>query len=329
MSYYIYGLVDPREEAESPETSGLSAVTKRLASIFYVGKGAGQRSSAHLAEAREALQQEQEFASDAAYSAKIQQIIDLISAGQVPEEIKLAAGFAEEKDAYRAEAMAIETVSAVRETAGRPPLTNAVKGHGIAVENLHTGYFRRMHVDEVVLGEELPCEPFILVKGTAEDMADEWEYEAVTCGREEVLAEFPDDVWGQISVMKEVAQLPLRRGWDPHQPWEEPEARARACRYWPISKERIVRWIRDHGAAPRHLLLAIAGSEGTAVHYAWEIDPAGRWDRYDGGQWGVPLKQQTQQHPLLNKVLKEYRPTSGSPVQVLQNYSAGIRIFDV
>lgn len=316
MSYYVYGIVDPEEvdltQAPSKE--------EQLAAVIYVGKGTGNRMDQHLKDAEWLLENDPESLSVA--GRKLQRLAELLKAENPPKAIKLMAGFEDEGDAYRAEAFAIEAVNAIRQAMRRPLLTNAVKGHGIAVEDLGS-YMDRINVENIVLpmgSDELS----ILVKITNEDMSDWEKSESVDPSFDH--SRVSSVALGRIVDMKDIEQLEDRRGWDRHNPWSEEEAKKRAYRYWPIKPETVGSWIEDPANAPRYLMAGVDEAEGTVVRYVWEIDSEGKWEAYNsegGVRWGIPLGSLVEDHPYLNKVLLD-GPREG--IQVLKNHSSGIRV---
>jgi hypothetical protein len=116
--YYIYGLVDPL---------ALHQTGDQLLSIFYVGKGNRSRWAHHETEERRALNREEVRLERR--SSKAERIRMILDRGQQVPAVRLSAGYLNEADAYRAEALAIDTVNAVLVAAGRPTLTNATPGH--------------------------------------------------------------------------------------------------------------------------------------------------------------------------------------------------------
>ena len=98
--YYVYALVDPRDDT-----------------IFYVGKGTGQRLLAHGLEA-------DIKSDDRGNRAKLARIRDIRASGTEPRLDVVRHGL-EESDAFMVEAALIDCL---------PGLTNAVAGHGRAVD---------------------------------------------------------------------------------------------------------------------------------------------------------------------------------------------------
>lgn len=318
-TYYIYGLVDP-----DVNVSANAALSERLAAVFYVGKGTGNRMDQHGFEAQKLIEDDLVDELDVERQRKLRRCVEILQSGGKVQTIKLMGGFEREEDAYRAESFAIEAVNAVRAETGRERLTNAVAGHGISTESLET-YFDRLHVEDVVTSLDAEYES-ILVKGTSEDM-ESGNYVAAPVSEFEGNANIPQDVRDAIAFMQQVDGAPiLRRRWDRHQPWSDEEARERGRRYWPIDRARVFSWVRGESNPPKYLMLAIPEAQGrTVVRYVWEIDPSQKWEIYAGGRWGIPLGDAVEDHPYINKSLR-VESESGKTVQALLNYSSGIRI---
>lgn len=289
--YYVYGIIDPNElPDEHPD------LAQRLGAVFYVGKGTKQRSEDHFVEARKLLENErlrQDLDED--YDKKLARIINLYNAGTPPRTEKLAAGFENEQDAYRVEAFAIETVNALRQALGREPLTNKIKGHGYAVEEMES-YIARLDIERVeVAPREGDGTLALMVSTDSAGLSNSvYEYGDPNNLRPE-LRHHGD----QIKWMEWVEDLPLRRGWDVHNPWSDAEARERAQKFWPLGWKNVLQWVTDPDSAPKHLLLCVKESKMTVVRYAWHIDPHGVWECY-GDRWGIPLGKPYVNHPLLN-----------------------------
>jgi hypothetical protein len=237
-------------------------------------------------------------------------------------------------DAYYAESLAIDTVGAALEAAGRPPLTNATPGHhaGFIWLREHFIFTETIEQDMPVqecAGEEAPSSRTeILVKGTIAALPESGQrlirgpvlppalvgLEARVVAIELLGNDDPDAV--------------MRRGWDPLDPWTDPEARSRARRYWQIGADRVAGWLRDPDTMPDRLLLGVPEPGGrTVVRYAWDVDRAAPWEFYpDGKQWGVPLGERVRDHPRLGAALYETR--NGRRMQVLANYVRGIRVIE-
>ena len=95
LKYYVYLYIDPRDD-----------------SVFYVGKGKGERALGHL--------------YDVSESAKVQKIRELRLDGLEPRIDILVHGLEDERDALRVEAAVIDLL-------GKDRLTNRVRGWGSAV----------------------------------------------------------------------------------------------------------------------------------------------------------------------------------------------------
>lgn len=95
LKYYVYLYLDPRD-----------------GSVFYVGKGKGERALSHL--------------YDVSESAKVQKIREIRLTGLEPRIEILVHGLEDEQDALRVEAAIIDLL-------GKDKLTNRVRGWGSAV----------------------------------------------------------------------------------------------------------------------------------------------------------------------------------------------------
>lgn len=327
LGYYIYGLVDPTELKEGVSASNYSNV---LASIFYVGKGSGYRMDSHL----EQVQSEMELISSESglLGRKARKILSLLENGIRPKSVKLVADLSDENEAYRVESFAIEAVNAMRGAFGRDPLTNAVKGHGVAMEDMDN-FMNRLEVEDLIV-DFTADELSILVKGTAEDLVS-CEYIENPDGSVIDYIEFPLALKNKIAVMSEIEGSGVsRRGWDVTHPWTNDEARARASRFWPLGKDQVSSWLSDSAGAPRYLMLGIEEGKSTVVRFVFPILRDEKWEYYPGGQnelgtwkprWGLPLGDPVVEHPYLNRVLKQ-RNTNGQTTQVLHGYAGGIRV---
>ncbi len=332
--YYIYGLVDPQA---LHETGG-----DPLLSIFYVGKGRGSRWDQHEKEVRKALARE-EFLLERR-SSKGQRIHMILDRGQRVPALRLSAGYRDEKDAYHAEALAIDTVGAALAAARRPPLTNATPGHHAGFLWLQEHFvFTETIEQDLVPDGAVPdagapdgaadssvhaAEAEILVKGTAQEMVSPAQR----------LAPPRSLPAGLLSVEQRVTVFDLlgedqpgrisRRAWDPYDPWTDLEARERARRYWPIAARTVASWISEPTGMPARLFLGIPEPGGrTVIRYAWEVDREGVWELYAAtGRWGIPLGDRVRDHRWLGTCLYETR--NGRRVQVLYGYASGIRVLD-
>lgn len=316
--YYIYGLLDPRAYHETSD---------ELLSIFYVGKGKGSRWKQHETDVRQDLERtEQRLERDHSKAQRIRRILD---SGQEISAVRLSAGYVDEKDAYAAESLAIDTIGALLRHANRPGLTNATPGHhaGFVLLRDHFVFTRTLpyELDSAANAEDSNPNG-ILVKGTVKDMSMPQE-------RLVDSSMLPAAVAGHAAHIRVIElrhdddHAPTRRGWNPLDPWTDEEARQRARRYWPIAAHRVADWLTDPSTMPTQLLLAIpAAHQQTVVRYAWEVDHTRTWEYYpDSNRWGIPLGRRDHEHPMLGRSIREDR--DGRDVQVLYNYSSGIRIL--
>lgn len=294
MTFYVYGLIDP---TELPDRT--VSLAEQLSAVIYVGKGTKLRSEDHANEARRLLEQEiadPEIGSD--YGRKLDRLIGLFRAGTPPKSVKLAAGFDNEGDAYKVEAFAIEAINGLRLAHGRKPLTNAVKGHGVAIEPL-AQYEARLRTERFEVSDRNgEGQLAILVKADLEE-SENGEYKVVDSVH---LPAKLRELAGRVEYMEWVGDLPARRAWDVHMPWTDEEARERGRRFWKLGRDNVRGWIEDASTTPKYLFLAIEEAGVTTIRYAWHIEPNGRWEAYDGSKWGVPLGEPDDRHPLLNTV---------------------------
>jgi hypothetical protein len=319
--YYIYGLVDPL---------ALHQTGDPLLSVFYVGKGRRSRWSQHEAEERRALDREELRLERR--SSKAERIRMILDRGQQVPAIRLSAGYMDEADAYRAEALAIDTVNAVLAAAGCPPLTNATPGHhaGFVWLGEHFTFTEttELDTDPVSSPEQGRSATEILVKGTSDSLIRPAQRRAPVDALPDYLAGLNQQVVAIDSLGDEHPEALEIRGWDAFDPWTDLEARERARRYWPIAGQRVRSWLLEPETMPMFLLLGIPESGGrTVVRYAWQIDSQGLWEFYtNSGRWGLPLGKRNRAHPRLGSAL--YETKNGRRQQVLAGYASGIRIMN-
>lgn len=324
MTYYVYGIID-KTELPMKLNRDLT-LADQLSAVIYVGKGTGSRSEAHAAEAKRIIEDEREkqtSGAGASYGRKLDRLIEMFRSGNPPQSVKLSAGFENEADAFAVEAFAIESINALRLAHGRAPLTNKVKGHGVAVEPLPQ-YISRLNTERVgVLDRHGEGSLAILVKGSTESMGDRSHVH-------DPQGDLPDSLRGaegRVASMTEMGELPRRRGWDLHLPWDDDEARARGRRYWPLAADLVRQWIDDPEAAPQYLMLAVEQERQTTVRYVWAIDPGGVWEYYGrdgrGHLWGIPLGEALDDHEMLNTV-----PTI-SDHQAMRGNAAGVKLVRI
>lgn len=313
--YYIYGLIDPAAKRRTKDD---------LLSIFYVGKGITRRMFDHEREVLANLRAEVDLVPR---GSKAERIRDILERGETIPAVRLSAGYTDEKDALRAEALAIALVNSVLKQAGQPELTNSNRGY-------HAGFLPMREYIKFILVEDFLIPPdateqVLLVKGDTRELP---------AGGHQLLQHgLRDDLtpWrGRIKILGYGAQKDefSRPGWDPENPWDDDEARERARRYWRIGRDTVKGWLEDPGSAPQYLLLAIPSGADTVVRYAWRIDADGEWEYHlnadgDWYAWGVPLGRRDHDHRLRGKKLLEVR--NGNEVQVLQNHAHGWRVLNI
>jgi hypothetical protein len=318
--YYIYGLVDPLALHETGD---------QLLSIFYVGKGRRSRWADHEAGERRALIREEVRLERR--SSKAERIRMILDRGQQVPAIRLSAGYLSEADAYRAEALAIDTVNAALVAAGRPPLTNATPGHraGFVWLGEHFAFTEttEQDVDLTAVPDQGMGVTEIFVKGTSDSFARPAQRRAPATALPDDVRDLAGRVVAIESLDGDHPEAIESRGWDPFDPWTDLEARERARRYWPIAAHRVRSWLVKPETLPACLLLGIPELGGrTVVRYAWQIDPQGLWDFYiDLRRWGVPLSERARDHPRLGSAL--YETKNGRRQQVLAGYASGIRVL--
>jgi hypothetical protein len=311
--YYVYGLIDPQAMRDTHD---------ELLSVFYVGKGRGSRAEDHENDVRRALTREAELLER--HGSKAARIRKILERGDRVQALILASGFIDSQDAERAESLAIATVNALLAAAQRSQLTNASPGNFAGFLHL-SEHLTFVSCDPLVIDPEAGAHLAILVKGTPEPLA--------AGGHREVQEDLGFDALAERIIVLRDALEPddgafTRRGWDPHDPWSDDEARERARRYWPLGREKVLAWLGDPDGMPRLLLLGIPHHGRTVVRYMWSIAPDGAWEYFpDTHRWGVPLGKRILKHSLLGKVLLERR--DGREVQVLLNYSSGHRVLKV
>ncbi|WP_150104684.1 GIY-YIG nuclease family protein [Cellulomonas gilvus] len=345
--WYVYALIDPIMFRKTGS---------HLLSVLYVGKGTKDRANQHARDERKAL--ERAAASLPMHGSKSERIRWLLGSGEDIPAVTLASGFVDENDAYRAETLAMELISRLLAAHGLEPLGNAVPGHGqasgmqISGQAHELGGPKRPALSPVAVDGEPTFElrsvreslyastsrrvdwrsaqvvrrPSILVKGTTEAMPSgshsPLPREALPPSLADVAHRVtPRDI--EIAAGSEF----VRRGYDPDDPWTDHEARERATRYWPFAATTVREWLLDDDQGPLDLLLAVPGTGGTTVRYAWEVNRAAVFDFYPAiGRWGIPLGRALLDHPARGLCLVEDREERKG-VQVLLNHVAGCRLL--
>jgi hypothetical protein len=256
----------------------------------------------------------------------------ILDRGQQVPAIRLSAGYLEEADAYRAEALAIDTINAALAAAGRPPLTNATPGHhaGFVWLGEHFVFTEttEQDVDPATARGEGQQSMEIFVKGTSDTLTRPAQRRAASDVLPDGLTGLGQRIVAIDSLGNDHPEAIESRGWDPFDPWTDLEARERARRYWPIAGHRVRSWLLEPETMPVCLLLGIPEAGGrTVVRYAWRIDPHGPWEFYtDSSRWGVPLGKRIRDHPRLGSAL--YETKNRRRQQVLAGYASGIRVLD-
>jgi hypothetical protein len=315
---YVYVLVDRKSFTKSKD------IVKHA---LYVGKGTGSRMSQHMNEVMKRLRGEA-GSGDGANKKKIEELMKLAKAGREVQAIRISAGYLSDKDAFRAEALAITLINSARASSGASLLLNAVNGHHAQHICDMQEHFLYTQADDELLPKK-PSEHAILVKTTDKEMSEsQWRPLQRSFTHKGVV--FP-----KITVCSQVRERARRRAWDPLDPWSPEEAHARAYHYWPFKTERIVSWLEDSVGRPKWLLAGVPDGNDTVVRYAWHIDWDKNWEFYPKekgsltGRWGVPISDANAivQHPLLGKRLVENRDSKR--VQVLKDHTSGVRVIGI
>ena len=316
--WYVYALIDPVAFKQSGS---------QLLSVMYVGKGTKDRANQHVKDERAALKNALGTTIQM-NGSKAERIQWLLGSGETIPAITLVSGLVDEHDAYKTETLAMELIGRLLAAHGLDPLTNAVPGHGqsagVAVEGLGHS------LSEPTVGSVTPTsvadEPSYALRSVAQTLhastsvRTDWRSSgvipratilvkghsnALTGGTHPRLAAtlMPSalhDVADRITLLDSQV-VPgsqfTRRGYDPDQPWTDHEARERAARYWPFAQSTVRGWLDDPETMPKDLLLAIPGTGGTTVRYAWQIEATGdleyfpdlsRWAfRWGGACWTI------------------------------------------
>lgn len=345
--YYVYGLIDPLEYRthRSP-----------LLAVFYVGKGVKSRAGQHEKDQIAALNRD--WNNIAPHGSKAERIRGLISRGEQIPAIMLSTGYVNDDDAYKAETLAMTLIDRLLASHGLPPLTNNASGHGqnqglnvigstvepnkrpahsvpAPVERIHG----EPEFDWPTVAEQLKMStsyrrPWtdvikhstIVVKGNADELAGGTHQPLPPAQHAHDAPDFGPRVNSFESDFLPGSET-VRRGYDPDNPWDDYEARARAARYWPISAALVRDWLESPETMPTDLLLTIPATGGTTVRYAWRLDPKGHLEYYpETGRWGLPLGPRLPKHAALGVCLTERRDGRDDEVQLLMNYASGIRI---
>lgn len=281
--------------------------------IFYVGKGKGLRSQGHYLDAiapadlsTPKLDEIRRFLPETAlaHGAELDVIIE--------RHTRIVAGELTEREAFVLEAALIKLLGPVGNMqsghdAGGMWLPMREARHFLEAEPLEVRDVRSCDVPSFD-GERL----MIVVKATHVD--DERPPIRTRTGKEAACGP-----WAE--VVKESGVGPMRRGWDPLDPWEDGEARARAEASWRID-EQTAKALYGMACDKRvHVGLMVRDPRRgqTTVRYVWNVEPGRRWGRVaSGGRWLLPLGEEITEHPWRGKSLV----TDGS--QILRGRSLGI-----
>lgn len=294
--YYVYALsTAPVGDTFNPN------------SVFYVGKGTGNRWEDHFRKAQ------REFARHGngehiELSAKFQALQEILTSCESKHDFEnyvyIVQGGLPEKAAFQLEALTIELLLSMG-----VELSNLRKGHHSADMLKPAAEVRRyygaepMFVDWVRaadITDFLPGGPrgrdtlFLAMKGSAKDMEylEDWDWEDAVTGE-------ADHINGVYRVFSRPVPDMIRRGWNPANPWTDKEARERARHYWEISAPnlRTLRQIALDGRLELVLLIQDPRAGQTVIRYHWQVEGEGEWleyGTYEGEHWrrnkvGIPL----------------------------------------
>lgn len=320
---YVYMLVDETKFKKQK-------VKNQFKASIYVGKGTGSRMHEHTQQVLRALEDEDKLCA-LSNRKKIEALRQNILQGRAVKAVRISAGYSSDKDAFRAERLAIDMINSFLISQGDAPLLNASKGHGAGACDIGE-HFIFAACEEYLLPKKSDTQA-ILVKTATHDSGDGY-FKA----KKEPFSFKGNEIPSVALMGRELRDRKKRRPWDPLAPWSDDEARARCCRYWPIAKEKVVDWLTNKPAdRPTVLLGCVPDGNETVVRYAWKIDytarkasDPNRWQYYDWGKnsrWGIPIGKRILDHPLLGKKLMEKR--NGKKVQVLLNFPKGVRVINI
>lgn len=320
---YVYMLVD---EAKFKKQK----IKNLFKAAIYVGKGTGSRMHEHTQQVLRALDDEEKLGI-LPNPKKIEVLKRNIEEGKAVKAVRISAGYSSDKDAFRAERLAIDIVNSFRSEDVDDRLLNAINGHGAGACDIGE-HFIFAACEEYLLPKSSQTQA-ILVKTATHDSGD---------GHFRTKKDpffFKGKEIPSIALMgRELRARKKRRAWDSLAPWSDEEARARCCRYWPIAKDKVVGWLTDKPLdRPTVLLGGVPDGSETVVRYAWKIDYSAktvsdpnRWEFYDWGKnsaWSIPIGEPIYNHPLLGKKLMEKR--DGKKVQVLRAFAKGMRVLSI
>ncbi|WP_024285337.1 GIY-YIG nuclease family protein [Cellulomonas sp. KRMCY2] len=345
--WYVYALIDPATYRQTGS---------QLLSVIYVGKGTKDRADQHVNDERNALKHT--LTAIPMSGSKSERIQWLLGSGETIPAITLVSGLVNEDDAYKTETLAMELIGRLLSAHGLDPLTNATPGHGQSAGMAVTGMPQSLGGPEPATVTPAPVKdepayeirsvaralqastsvrvdwraggviprPTVLVKGSSDTLPGGSHPHLPASSMPSGLVDVADRITLLGSDVLPESEF-TRRGYDPDQPWSDHEARERAARYWPFARSTVRKWLDDPDTMPTDLLLAIPGSGGTTVRYAWEIDRTAKVEYFpDMNRWGFPLGQPLLDHPALGRCLVEDREAR-TGVQALANHISGCRLL--
>lgn len=312
-SIYIYALIEKEKYFHNQDI---------VRDALYIGKGTSSRMSAHLNEVERCMKDKSKIA-DSSNPEKIQKIIEITKKGRVIIPIRISDDYLEDEDAFLAESMAISCINTSRESMGIPLLLNAVNGHHQKRIADMEEHFLYTQCEDVEL-PEVPEEYAILVK-TTDQVINDVRWKKL---KEPFISKDGKKI-PKITIYSPISDKIDRRAWNPLDPWTPEEAHSRAYHYWYFKPERVIDWLNNSKDRPKYLFAGVPDGKDTVVRYVWEIDWNKNWERYDSGQWGIPVTDPSEliQHELLGKRLMLKK--DGKLQQVLLGYAKGVRVIGI
>lgn len=280
--------------------------------IFYIGKGIRRRWEQHFAETRAKMARE-DAGEEIVYSETHKVIRDLSrtkGSDLNPEDhTYIVARQLPEPTSFQVESILIKLfrqfgVQLTNEKAGHYQAELLVPASEVRrfmeIERLNVPAIAAHELERYLPGEVHANRGVcVLVKGSSYDMPYLEDRIEDTPGR------FAGSVQAQADSIN-VEDATLRRGWDPHQPWTDEEARERARHYWPIraGNAGILRAIAEDGRLQLALGISDPRTGETVVRYTWNVTVDKPWLDYGGTigfELGKPFDEKL--HPFLGKCL--------------------------